>query len=69
MLFRSPLTASREVNLIITEKCVFKVNYDENKVSKGLILEEINPIFSIDDIKKTTEADFTISDNLIEMEI
>ncbi len=64
-----PLTASREVNLIITEKCVFKVDYDENKVSKGLILEEINPLFSIDDIKKTTEADFTISDNLIEMEI
>lgn len=64
-----PLTASREVNLIITEKCVFRVDYDENKISKGLVLEEINPMFSIDDIKKTTEADFAISENLIEMEI
>ena len=64
-----PLTASSEVNLIITEKCVFRVDFDENKVSRGLILEEINPMFSIDDIKRTTEADFRVSENLIEMEI
>ncbi len=64
-----PLTASREVNLIITEKCVFRVDFDENKISRGLVLEEINPMFTIDDIKKTTGCDFRISKNLIEMEI
>ncbi len=64
-----PLTASSEVNLIITEKCVFRVDFDENKISRGLVLEEINPMFSIDDIKRTTEADFRVSENLIEMEI
>lgn len=64
-----PLTATGEVNLIITEKCVFRVDFDENKVSRGLILEEINPMFSIDDIKKSTGCDFKISENLIEMEV
>ena len=64
-----PLTASSEVNLIITEKCVFRVDFDENQKSRGLILEEINPMFSIDDIKRTTEADFRVSENLCEMEI
>jgi len=58
-----PLTASKEVNLIITEKCVFRVT------ERGLVLEEINPMFSIDDIKHTTGASFIISDNLKEMEI
>lgn len=70
-----PLTAIREVNLIITEKCVFKVDLEaEHKnamglPAKGLILEEINPMFSIEDIKRTTDADFEVSPNLKEMEI
>lgn len=64
-----PLTATGEVNLIITEKCVFRVDFDENKISRGLILEEINPMFSIDDIKKSTGCDFKISENLIEMKV
>ncbi len=64
-----PLTATGEVNLIITEKCVFRVDFDENKISRGLILEEINPMFTIDDIKKTTGCTFKISENLSEMEI
>lgn len=58
-----PLTAYKEVNLIITERCVFEVTKD------GLLLCEINPMFSIEDIKASTEADFIISDNLIKMEI
>lgn len=64
-----PLTATGEVNLIITEKCVFRVDFDENKVSRGLVLEEINPMFSIDDIKKTTGCNFKISEKLTEMEV
>lgn len=82
-----PLTASREVNLIITERCVFRVdlgqkadnacvlNTDTNEFSVntgttgGLILEEINPMFSIEDIKACTGATFRVSENLKEMEI
>lgn len=64
-----PLTASREVNLIITEKCVFRVMKNPDGTPGGLLLEEINPIFSIDDIRKTTGCDFKISENLIEMEV
>jgi len=58
-----PLTAYKEVNLIITERCVFQVS------KEGMILTEINPIFSIDDIQSSTEADFIVSSNLKNMEI
>ena len=58
-----PLTAYKEVNLIITERCVFEVT------PQGLLLTEINPMFTIDDIKSSTDAEFMISDNLKHMEI
>lgn len=58
-----PLTAYKEVNLIITERCVFKVTPD------GLMLIEINPMFTVDDIKSSVTANFIISDNLKYMEI
>ncbi len=82
-----PLTASREVNLIITERCVFRVDLGKNTDSTGvlasktaefsentaltggLILEEINPMFSLEDIKACTSASFRVSENLKEMEI
>ena len=64
-----PLTASHEVNLIITERCVFRVDFDKAHNSHGLILEEINPMFTVDDIKSCTGASFRISANLKEMEI
>ena len=58
-----PLTAYKEVNLIITERCVFEVT------SSGLLLTEINPMFSVDDIKSVTDADFDVSDTLKYMEV
>lgn len=58
-----PLTASAEVDLIITERCVFEVTKD------GLLMTEINPFFKLEDIKNSTEADFKISENLKNMDI
>lgn len=58
-----PLTAFREVNKIITERCVFEVR--EN----GLLMTDINPMFSIDEIRCSTEANFEISKNLKYMEV
>lgn len=58
-----PLTAYKEVDMIITERCVFEVKED------GLLLTDINPMFTIDDIKASTGADFKVSPNLKEMEI
>ena len=49
--------------MIVTEKCVFQVT------ETGLLLTEINPMFTIEDIKKETEAEFRISENLKEMDI
>ena len=58
-----PLTAYREVDLIITERCVFNVD------NEGLELIEINPMFSIDDIKSSVTADFRVSRNLKFMDV
>ena len=58
-----PLTAYREVDMIVTERCVFVIT------PEALILTEINPLFTIEDIKACTEADFVISPDLKEMEI
>ncbi len=58
-----PLTAYKQVDMIITERCVFEVQ------EQGLLMTEINPIFTVDDIKNTVTANFTISDNLQYMEI
>ncbi|MBP3925329.1 3-oxoacid CoA-transferase subunit B [bacterium] len=57
-----PLTAYKEVDLIITERCVFEVT------NKGLLLTEINPMFTLDEIKSSTGADFSISPHLKNME-
>lgn len=58
-----PLTAYKEVNMIVTERCVFNVTPD------GLFLTEINPMFTIDDIKNSTQADFKISKYIKNMDI
>lgn len=58
-----PLTAYREVNVIITERCVFNVTED------GLLLSEINPLFTIDDIKNSVTAEFEVADDLKYMEV
>ena len=58
-----PLTAYKEVDIIITERCVLEVKED------GLLLTDINPMFTIDDIKASTGADFKVSPNLKEMDV
>ncbi|MGV8146125.1 MAG: 3-oxoacid CoA-transferase subunit B [Alkaliphilus sp.] len=56
-----PLTAAGKVDLIITEMGVMKVT------NKGLLLTELNSEFSLDDIKKATDAELIISYDLKEM--
>ena len=58
-----PLTAANEVNLIITEKGVMEVT------DKGILLKEISPYSSIEDIILNTEATLIIDENLKTMEI
>jgi len=55
-----PLTAAHEVDLIITERCVLKV------MPEGLVLQEINPLFSLEDITSTITADLIIPDDLLQ---
>ncbi|MGL4864912.1 3-oxoacid CoA-transferase subunit B [Cetobacterium sp.] len=58
-----PLTAANQVNLIVTEKGVMEIC--DNKI----FLKEISPYSSIEDIKKFTEAELIIDNNLKTMEI
>jgi len=53
-----PLTAAHQVNKIITEKGVMEVTED------GLVLIEVSPYSSVEDIKGSTEAELKISDNI-----
>ena len=49
-----PLTVAHKVNMIITEKAVFEIK------NKTLILREISPYSSLEDIRRTTAADFKV---------
>lgn len=53
-----PLTAAHEVDLIVTERCVLRVT------EAGLVLEEINPLFSLEDVTSTVEANLIIPAHL-----
>lgn len=53
-----PLTAEGEVDMIVTERCVLEVT------KEGLLLKEINSMFTLEDILKDTEAELIIPDNL-----
>lgn len=58
-----PLTAAKEVNLIVTEMGVIEVT--EN----GLVLKEIAPDTTVEEVKAATEAELIISPDLKVMEI
>ena len=57
-----PLTAVNAVDLIITEMGVMEVT------DKGLVLTEINPAYTVEDVQNATGARLIISENLKEME-
>ena len=54
-----PLTGSG-VRLIISEKGVFEVT------PQGLLLKEISPDISVEELRQVTDADFMVADDLIE---
>lgn len=53
-----PLTGKRVVDRIITEKAVFDITDD------GLVLLEVHPDFTVDDIRACTEAPFRVADDM-----
>lgn len=58
-----PLTAANEVNLIVTEMGVMEVT------EKGLVLKEINPEFTIEEVQAVTEPTLIIAEDLKNMEV
>ena len=58
-----PLTATSQVNLIITEMGVMDI------VPEGILLKEINPLFTIEQIQEATDAKLIIAEDLMEMRI
>jgi acetate CoA/acetoacetate CoA-transferase beta subunit len=58
-----PLTAAGAVDLIVTELGVMEVT------KEGLLLKEINPSVTVEEIKTLTDADLIIADDLKIMEI
>lgn len=60
---RLPLTATGEVDLVVTEMGVFQIN------AGTMILLEHNPIYTVDEIINATEAPLEISPQLEEMKV
>lgn len=58
-----PLTAKEEVDLIITEMGVMEIT------EKGIVLIELHPEFSLEDIQNATEAKLIVSKDLIPMQL
>ncbi|WP_073250265.1 MULTISPECIES: 3-oxoacid CoA-transferase subunit B [Caloramator] len=58
-----PLTAAKEVNLIVTEMGVIEVT------EKGLVLKEIAPDTTVEEVLRATEANLIISPELKVMEV
>jgi len=55
---RLPITGKGVVDIIVTEKAVFRVNGD------GLVLTEVLEGLTVDDIREATEADFVVAENV-----
>ena len=53
-----PLTAAGQVNLIVTEMGVLEVT------PKGIVLKEINPEFTVEQVQEATSATLIIADDL-----
>jgi 3-oxoacid CoA-transferase B subunit len=58
-----PFTAVKEVNMIVTELGVMEIT------PQGIVLTEIAPGVSVEEVKAATEAQLIISKNLKEMEV
>lgn len=59
-----PLTASKQVNRIITDMAVMDIDFKE-----GLILKEIAPGITLEEIEKATDSKFIVAKNLKFMEV
>ena len=58
-----PLTAVEAVDLIITEMGVMEV-----QPGRGLVLTEINPEFTVEQVQAATQAKLSVSDCLVKMQ-
>lgn len=54
-----PLTAAKEVDMIVTERCVLRVE------PRGLVLQEVNPLFSVEDVVNSVGANLIIEEDSI----
>jgi acetate CoA/acetoacetate CoA-transferase beta subunit len=58
-----PLTAAGQVNMIITEMGVMEIT------PKGIVLKEIHPEFTVEQVQAATEAELIVSKDLKPMEV
>ena len=58
-----PLTAAHEVDMIVTEMCVIDVT------PEGLLLKEINPLFSLEEVLAETDAELIIPEAFTQKDV
>ena len=57
-----PLTAAGQVNLIVTEMGVMEIT------PKGIVLRELNPEFTVEQVQAATEAQLIVAEDLKPMQ-
>ena len=60
---RLPLTAAKQVNMIVTEMAVIEVG------PEGLLLKEIAPGLTVEEVQAATEAELIVAPDLKKMEV
>ena len=58
-----PLTAAGKVNMIITEMGVMEIT------DKGIVLKEVHPEFTVEQVQDATEAKLIVADDLKKMDV
>ena len=58
-----PLTAKSQVNMIVTEMAVMNI------VDEGILVKEINPAFTKEEVQNATGCKLIFDDNLIDMQV
>jgi acetate CoA/acetoacetate CoA-transferase beta subunit len=58
-----PLTAAGQVDYIVTEMGLMEVT------KEGIVLKEINPEYTVEQVQEATEAKLIIADDLKEIQV
>lgn len=64
-----PLTGRHCVDRIITDMCVFDVDHTASATSSRLVLKELAPGQTVEDVRQATGCDFRVAESLTDWKL